>query len=759
MSKTFPQPFGKYILLQKIAMGGMAEIFRAKTIGAEGFEREVVIKRILPHFTEDEAFVNMFIDEATLAAKLNHANIVQIFDFDLIDDTYYIAMEYIEGKDLKKTVDSAAKAGRKPLTVPQCIRVIVEAAKGLHYAHTRKHKNKPLNLVHRDVSPHNIMLSYNGEVKLMDFGIAKAASRSTSTRAGTVKGKCAYMAPEQARGGDLDGRTDLFALAVVFWETLTGERLFAGDSDFATLSNVLKCDLSPPSVHNPAITPELDAIVMKALSKDPADRYADVGEWGNALQRLLYSTVTDSGEVNITDFMQELFEKDIQDLAELQESEETVHIQPQSTDSTATATSPDEDSEAKTMAIDAASSPLGFDSEAATMAIDTSSLKAQGGSEDATMMANVNETTAVAGGNGQLSKATGTFGTEERRVLPKQYGLGKIAGAIGALLLVGAGIFYFLFGIGGQTGNAPPDVPPKPTSTLTFQLIPQDADLYIDGTLAKEITFEGEPGKVIQVFAKKGDSQSKIRSVAVGKTPQIVALTVLEKKTAEPEPKEIGPVSIRIEAPADVNIRIGEKVLGKGTVNYESAIVGNEILVVAYRDHGELFEKTIQVVRAGQVVVVPGTQVPEGREPSILTLTFVPADVKVTVGDETFTPVDGVLKFTKNFVGESIQMVVARTGFNTSTKAFTLEKAVETAKVQLSKAGTAVLGYGKVSINANPWADVYFKGKKLGTTPISGVKVPAGRQAFLLKNATDKKRVTIQISKGKTTTKVFDMRN
>ena len=248
--QVISQRFGKYVLLQKIAMGGMAEIFRAKTTGAEGFEREVVIKRILPHFTEDEAFVNMFIDEATLAAKLNHANIVQIFDFDRIDDTYYIAMEYIEGKDLKKVAEDGRKKGR-PLSVPQCVRVIVEASKGLHYAHTRKHKNKALNLVHRDVSPHNIMVSYNGEVKLMDFGIAKAASRSTSTRRYREGEMC--MAPEQARGGALDGRTDLFALAVVFWELLTGKRLFAGDSDFATLSNVLKCEVEPPSKHNEAI--------------------------------------------------------------------------------------------------------------------------------------------------------------------------------------------------------------------------------------------------------------------------------------------------------------------------------------------------------------------------------------------------------------------------------------------------------------------------------------------------------------------------
>jgi len=271
MAMKFPQKFGSYILLRKIAMGGMAEIFRGKTVGAEGFEKDLVIKRILPHYTEDEDFVKMFIDEASIAAKLQHSNIVQIFDFNVVDGCYYIAMEYVEGNDLKNLIDASNKQ-EKPLTPAQCVWIVMEISKGLHHAHIKSYKGKPLNIVHRDISPQNAMISFNGEIKLMDFGIAKAASRSTKTVAGTVKGKCAYMSPEQARGKPLDGRSDLFGLAVVLWEMLTHKRLFLGNSDFVTLSNVLKQDAPAPSSINPDVPKELDEIVLKALAKDREER-------------------------------------------------------------------------------------------------------------------------------------------------------------------------------------------------------------------------------------------------------------------------------------------------------------------------------------------------------------------------------------------------------------------------------------------------------------------------------------------------------
>jgi serine/threonine protein kinase len=310
-NQQLPRQFGKYVLVRKIAMGGMAEIFKAKAGGAEGFEKDVVIKRILPHFTEDGDFVKMFIDEADITSKLQHANIVQIFDFDVCENSYYIAMELIEGVDLKKILDVGVK-DEKPLSPAQAVWILMETSKGLHYAHVKEHKGQPLNIVHRDISPHNLMVSYNGEVKLMDFGIAKAAQRSTKTMAGTVKGKVAYMSPEQARGKTLDGRSDLFALGILLWEMLTGKRLFLGDSDFETLSNVLKFEPPLPSTLNPRVNGALDDIVLKALSKNRDERHATVEEFARDLTKWYYATVTDLEAESLKRYMHDLFAADIE---------------------------------------------------------------------------------------------------------------------------------------------------------------------------------------------------------------------------------------------------------------------------------------------------------------------------------------------------------------------------------------------------------------------------------------------------------------
>jgi len=329
MAATFPQKFGKYTLVRKLAMGGMAELFVAKTMGAEGFERDCVIKRILPSYSEDEAFVKMFIDEASLTSKLQHPNIVQIFDFDVIDRMYYIAMEFIEGEDLQSITKDGAAAGT-PLSVPQCVWIIIELAKGLHYAHTKEHKGRPLNIIHRDISPHNAMVSYYGDTKLMDFGIAKAAERSTKTQAGTVKGKVAYMSPEQARGKPLDPRSDLFALAAVAWELLTQKRLFLRASDFETLTAVLKEDAEPPSRQRKGIDQELDDIIMTALEKDRDNRQANVEVFARELTRWYYKNVADLEKENLRTYMQTLYAGKISKLpkSDSQELPATIRAKP-----------------------------------------------------------------------------------------------------------------------------------------------------------------------------------------------------------------------------------------------------------------------------------------------------------------------------------------------------------------------------------------------------------------------------------------------
>ncbi len=270
--------YGRYSLLEKVAIGGMAEVFRAKRKGVEGFEKIVAVKRILPHLSSNKEFVEMFIAEAKMVASLSHPNIVQIFDLGKIDETYYIAMEFVEGKDLRTILTQARNQNTLPaVDVAALIAARVSAA--LEYAHRhRDSEGRELRIVHRDVSPQNILVSDEGEVKLVDFGIAKAATKASHTDTGSLRGKLLYMSPEQAWGKPLDKRSDLFALGAVFYEILTGHLLFSASSELSVLERVRDARFVPPSLLNPSVPIELEAVVMRLLNKNPADRYQDASE-------------------------------------------------------------------------------------------------------------------------------------------------------------------------------------------------------------------------------------------------------------------------------------------------------------------------------------------------------------------------------------------------------------------------------------------------------------------------------------------------
>ncbi len=264
---------GKYEIMRRLAVGGMAEIYLARITGAAGFEKLVVLKRILPNVAEDPTFVSMFLDEARLAATLRHSNIADVYDVGEADGTYFFTMEYVHGQDVRVIRHDARKRGeRVPLAV--ALAIVHGAASALDYAHEKRGPDgKPLDLVHRDVSASNIMVSYDGAVKLLDFGIARAASSSHKTQTGTLKGKVPYMSPEQCKGHPLDRRSDLFSLGVVLYELTVGRRPFRGDSDFAIMDQIVYKGAQPPSEAVPGYPPELEAIVMKLLERSPTLRY------------------------------------------------------------------------------------------------------------------------------------------------------------------------------------------------------------------------------------------------------------------------------------------------------------------------------------------------------------------------------------------------------------------------------------------------------------------------------------------------------
>jgi serine/threonine protein kinase len=323
-----PIPFGKYYLLERINVGGMAEVFKAKTVGVEGFERIVALKRILPSIAEDEEFITMFIDEAKIAVQLQHANIAQIFDLGKVDDSYFIALEYVNGRDLRGIFDDLRKQGQI-MPMPQVCYVIMQLCEGLDYAHNKRDaQGRDLNLVHRDVSPQNVLVGYDGEVKLIDFGIAKAAGKASKTQAGILKGKFGYMSPEQVRGLPIDRRSDIFALGIVLYEMLTGERLFIGESDFSTLEKVRNVEIVPPSSLNSEVSEKLERIVLKALEKNVEDRYQNAIDLHDDLQLFLHSIGQFSSRKDLSAWMKRTFpvdaadEGEALDFAEVEEIEE-----------------------------------------------------------------------------------------------------------------------------------------------------------------------------------------------------------------------------------------------------------------------------------------------------------------------------------------------------------------------------------------------------------------------------------------------------
>ncbi len=279
--------YGPYQLLKRIAVGGMAEVFKGKRSGVEGFEKIVALKRILPHLSDNKEFVDMFIAEAKMVAGLSHPNIVQIFDLGRIEKSYYIAMEYIHGCDLRTIQKRAADRGlRMPLDL--AVHIVAKVASALEFAHRKKDdKGRPMMIVHRDVSPQNIMISFDGEVKLTDFGIAKAATKATITDVGALRGKLLYMSPEQAWGKSLDRRSDLFSLGIVFYEMITEQKPFLGNSEMSILETVRECQIKPPSAVNSRVPERLEKIAMAALAKDPDHRYQDAGEMVRDLERFL----------------------------------------------------------------------------------------------------------------------------------------------------------------------------------------------------------------------------------------------------------------------------------------------------------------------------------------------------------------------------------------------------------------------------------------------------------------------------------------
>jgi eukaryotic-like serine/threonine-protein kinase len=278
----------RYRVIERIAAGGMAEVYRAESAGLEGFKKIVAIKRVLPHLSEKKQFIGMFLDEARTSAALSHSNCVQTFDIGVGDNTYFIVMEYVDGADLKAVIEHRRQKGQRVPTEAACY-ICLKICEGLTYAHEARDANGvALGIVHRDMSPPNVLITRNGEVKIVDFGLAKAHSQLERSEPGIIKGKFSYLSPEAAMGEPVDGRTDIFAVGIMLWEMLAGRRLFLGETDLETVRQVQSAQVPNLRQFNPEVTPDLERVVQKALARDPRSRYTTARDFGRDLNTIMF---------------------------------------------------------------------------------------------------------------------------------------------------------------------------------------------------------------------------------------------------------------------------------------------------------------------------------------------------------------------------------------------------------------------------------------------------------------------------------------
>jgi serine/threonine protein kinase len=309
--------FGKYVLLNRIAVGGMAEIFLARQEGLEGFEKTICIKRIRPHLSSQPNFVRMFLNEAKLAAQLNHPNIVQIYDLGRINESYFIAMEYISGRDMSRIIPKGEKK-EIPFPTIYALKIASNCLEGLYYAHTKTDAyGNPLNIVHRDITPENVLVGFNGTVKIVDFGIAKASTQLEQTRAGEIKGKLSYMSPEQAMGQQLDARSDIFALGAVLYEWITGYKLFTGENEMAILKSIIDGKIYPPSYFKEDVPEAVEKILMKALAKDREDRYQSAWEMQFDVDTFVAASQFTPSNIHLANFLKQIFDDEMKRELEL----------------------------------------------------------------------------------------------------------------------------------------------------------------------------------------------------------------------------------------------------------------------------------------------------------------------------------------------------------------------------------------------------------------------------------------------------------
>ncbi|WP_224247431.1 serine/threonine-protein kinase [Hyalangium gracile] len=703
------QQFGKYLLLKRLAVGGMAEIWLAKQLGLQGFEKLVVVKRILDQHSTEKEFVQMFLDEARLAATLNHPNVVQIYDLGQEQSSFYIAMEFIAGHDLLAIL---RKGKRAQVALPPAIaaRLVAGACEGLHYAHTRKdNAGNPLNIVHRDVSPSNILVTYEGGVKVVDFGIAKAESHSTKTEGGKLKGKYSYMSPEQIRSVPLDARSDVFALGIVLYEILVGRRLFKRDNELAIMQDILEGEVRPASELRPDVPPALDEILEKALQKDRRKRYASAQEMQLALEKYLASTPEPPTSVHVSRFMLELFAEE----------------------------------------------------HAAYQAL----LRELPTARPEQLVDIIEQGHRTGTGNSQVSGFTDPNarregdpqGSDVVEAVRRPSGRNKkVMAGVGALALVA------LVGLGFMLAR--PSEPPVPVEgELTVESDPPGATLVVDGLESKVKT----PG-TLRMLALEQDIRVRVqkegreaREVTVKLTRQAASKTV--SVLLPPEQARPGTISLVTEPPGAAVVLDGKLQEGTTPLTLPEVASGVEHLIrVSLAGHLD---------EAATVKVEPGVTVPVKLAlkavpaPALEPTPEVASDPRAKKGRKdgvtgeveiSSTPPADVFYGGKKLgrTPTTVKLPAGKVALTFVNAELDLRQTTSVNVDAKGKTRSAIeFRKGKIAADARPWADVYIGERKLGTTPLAPREVYEGSYTLRLVNSElgAIKAVKVVVEPGRTT--------
>jgi serine/threonine-protein kinase len=702
--------FGKYQLLRRLAVGGMAEVFLARQQGIAGFEKLLVIKRILPEYSSDPEFVGMFLDEARLAASMAHPNVVQIFDLGQAEGAYFLAMEYVAGPDLLSILRAHGRQGRR---VPFHLgaRIMASVADALAYAHDhRDARGKPLKLVHRDVTPSNVLVAYAGTTKLVDFGIAKAESQSSKTAAGRVKGKTRYLAPEQLLQNPITGRTDLWAAGVCLYELVTGVRPITGENELAMMKSILDLEIPRPRNLAPDVPEALDDIIMSCLVRDPAQRMASAQELRHQLERYLKSVPEASSPADVGSYLQDFFRTEYQaleaSLAELADRK--------SFDTSAVAKMP-------------------------SMGLDVTPSGTTGVGKKKLDPPKEDEPT----GAGVTPKAV-----RSRAPLVAGVGLAGVALLAGAVMALRS----------------------PATGSVQVTTQPAGARLTIDGAAWPQVT----PALVKPlglgphaVVATLDGFEPAEAAVTLDEDQRAGAIALVLKQAA-PAPPATVPLTITTNPAADV-VRVDGVVVmlqgGSGTVpmlpgthRVDAEKAGRKPLTTTVTIEAGT-PRTVELTLAPEPDVSPPDKTTvaadrpapgqKSRRPGVLDLDTTPP-TQVSLGSQVLgkTPLKGLklppgdvtLSFENDALGLRTTVRVSVPADGTATRSLTFSK-------------------GKLAFDIQPWADVYLGSKKLGTTPFAPKEFYEGSYSLKLVNAElgALHNLTATVKPGETTVVRFDM--